>query len=172
MEFAEWANHEYHQIYMYEPSEDYYKRYYKNIAHLNKCYWIGKGLWSKEDILDFFDRPDHDISSNQNLSGIEKQYKYMEGRWIKIPVTSLDISIESSEKVTFIKMDIEGSEYEALKGCERIIREQRPKLAICLYHKVEDIYELPKLILTFNSEYKFYIRHYSLGMLETVLYAV
>lgn len=77
-----------------------------------------------------------------------------------------------SEKITFIKMDIEGAEYNALLGCKKIIKEQRPKLAICIYHKPEDIIQIPSLILSLNEEYIFYIRHYSTIWGETVLYAL
>lgn len=75
-------------------------------------------------------------------------------------------------KVTYIKMDIEGSELAALRGAERIIREQRPKLAICVYHKPEDMWEIPGFILSCHPDYKLYLRHYSLISSETILYAV
>lgn len=75
------------------------------------------------------------------------------------------------ERVTFIKMDIEGAELDALKGTARIIGEQKPKLAISIYHRAEDIIEIPKLILGLRPDYKLYIRHYSLLSNETVLYA-
>lgn len=75
------------------------------------------------------------------------------------------------ERVTFIKMDIEGAELDALKGAVQIIKEQKPKLAISVYHKAEDIIEIPKLILGLRPDYKLYIRHYSLLTNETVLYA-
>ena len=68
-------------------------------------------------------------------------------------------------------MDIEGAEKEALLGAEKITREQKPKLAISIYHKNEDIWEIPSLILEMNPEYRFYIRHYSFRFAETVLYA-
>ncbi len=76
-----------------------------------------------------------------------------------------------NEKVTFIKMDIEGAEYDALCGARKIIASQKPKLAICVYHKAEDIIEIPRLILDINPDYKFALRHYSLFDTETVLYA-
>lgn len=53
-----------------------------------------------------------------------------------------------------------------------IITSQKPKLAISIYHKKEDIWELPGLLLEMNPEYRFYLRHYSLREAETVLYAV
>jgi len=81
-------------------------------------------------------------------------------------------TVLGDRKVTYIKMDIEGSELAALRGAERIIREQRPKLAICVYHKPEDMWEIPGLILRYHPDYKLYLRHYSLYNTETVLYAV
>ena len=76
------------------------------------------------------------------------------------------------EPVTFIKMDIEGSEYRALLGARNIIESYKPKLAISIYHKSEDIWQLPQLILEMNSEYKLYLRHYSTAAAETVMYAI
>ena len=90
---------------------------------------------------------------------------------ISIPVTSMDQELEG-ERITFIKMDIEGSELEALRGAEHILREQHPKLAICIYHKPEDIIEIPRFILSCDPTYKLYIRHYTLTSSEMVLYAV
>lgn len=74
-------------------------------------------------------------------------------------------------KVTFIKMDIEGSEYKALIGAENVISKWKPRLAISLYHKPEDVLEIPYAILKVNPEYRFAIRQYASNMHETVLYA-
>lgn len=90
---------------------------------------------------------------------------------IEIEVRKLDDMLRD-RKVTFLKMDIEGSELAALRGAERIIREQRPKLAICVYHKPEDMWEIPGFILNCHPDYKLYLRHYSISYTETVLYAV
>lgn len=89
----------------------------------------------------------------------------------EISVRRLD-TLLGARPVTFIKMDIEGSELAALRGAERIIREQRPKLAICVYHKSKDMWEIPGLVLQYHPDYKLYLRHYSLYNTETVLYAV
>lgn len=77
-----------------------------------------------------------------------------------------------NEKVTFIKMDIEGSEPQALSGAEEIIRKQKPKLAICVYHKPEHLWEVPLYIKKIMPEYKIYIRHHTPLEYETVCYAV
>jgi len=46
------------------------------------------------------------------------------------------------------------------------------RLAISIYHKPEDIFEIPKYILSLHSDYKLYIRHYQFSECETILYAV
>lgn len=84
---------------------------------------------------------------------------------------SLDEVIDKG-KVTFIKMDIEGAEMRALYGAEKCIKRCKPQLAICVYHKPEDIYEISALIHEWLPEHKLYIRHHSLVFTETVLYAV
>ncbi len=73
---------------------------------------------------------------------------------------------------TFIKMDIEGAEVGALKGARDTITTNHPYLAICVYHSLSDIWEIPLLIKSFYNGYRFYLRSYNYMGLETVLYAV
>ena len=77
-----------------------------------------------------------------------------------------------NEKVTFIKMDIEGSEPKALLGAEEIIIKQKPKLAICVYHKPEHLWEIPLYLKKIVPEYKIFFRHHTPLEYETVCYAV
>ncbi|WP_147289187.1 FkbM family methyltransferase [Helicobacter aurati] len=74
------------------------------------------------------------------------------------------------ERVDFIKMDIEGSELEALKGAEKTLKKYHPKIAICLYHSDTDYYEIPLYLKTILPHYEFYCDHFSLGICETVLF--
>lgn len=76
-----------------------------------------------------------------------------------------------SDNVTFIKMDIEGAEMEALEGAQKTIERCKPKLAISIYHKEDDLWEIPYYILKKYPWYKIYIRHYALTTNETVMYA-
>ena len=57
-----------------------------------------------------------------------------------------------------VKMDIEGGELEALKGMKKLIKEQQPYLAICIYHKEADLYDIPNYIKSIYSGYRFFIR--------------
>ena len=77
-----------------------------------------------------------------------------------------------SEKATFIKMDIEGSELAALHGAEHTIKNNKPFLAICLYHKREDFITIVPYLKKLVPEYKFYLRHHSPTGCDLVLYCV
>jgi len=87
----------------------------------------------------------------------------------KVQTTTLDKFFE--EGITFVKMDIEGSEMSALKGGTRVIRESQPQLAICVYHKPSDLWDIPLYIHDLNPKYRIYLRHYSDYNAETVCYA-
>lgn len=71
----------------------------------------------------------------------------------------------------FVKMDIEGAELATLRGMKEFIRRNKPTLAVCIYHKLEDIIEIPQLLDSFGGGYKYYLRHYSDNQTETVLFA-
>lgn len=73
-------------------------------------------------------------------------------------------------KPTFLKFDIEGSEYDALQGCRKTITELKPKIAVCLYHNIEDMWKLPLLIHEMVPEYRFYCRKNNVQY-EFILYA-
>lgn len=116
------------------------------------------GLWSEDTTLYFEEMGNAASRISKEKTGTS------------IKTVALDSCI--SGPVTFIKMDIEGAELEALKGSREIIKRYRPRLAISAYHKKEDLLELPSYIKELVPEYKLYIRHYSNAAVETVLYAV
>ena len=69
-------------------------------------------------------------------------------------------------------MDIEGSELKALLGAKELLEKQKPKLAICIYHLYNDLWEIPLLIKNINPSYKLYMGHHSQNLFETVIYAI
>ena len=90
-----------------------------------------------------------------------------------VETLSIDDLVESKgiSRVDFIKMDIEGSELKALQGALNTIKRDRPKMAICIYHRLVDFVDIPEFILSLNLGYSFYIRHYTIYDEETILYA-
>ena len=91
---------------------------------------------------------------------------------IKIEAKSLDEDVK--EKISLIKMDIEGDEELALMGAKKHIQNDTPKLLISLYHNNNHYFKLPKLIYSYNKNYKFYLRNYggNLYPTEIVLFAI
>ena len=85
--------------------------------------------------------------------------------------TTIDdfVAEHNVEKIDFIKMDIEGSELAALKGAEKTIKKYHPKLAISIYHKLEDLDTIPRLIKSFH-DYKLYIGYTGCVDAEYVLF--
>jgi FkbM family methyltransferase len=79
---------------------------------------------------------------------------------------------KSLQAVDYIKMDIEGSEAEALEGAADTIATFKPKLAICLYHKPSDLWTIPAELKRRYPFYKLFLQHYSLHLEETVMYAI
>lgn len=55
---------------------------------------------------------------------------------------------------------------------KEIIKKDSPTLAICLYHKPYDLWDLPLLINDINPNYNMYLRIYGSMGLELVLYCV
>jgi FkbM family methyltransferase len=74
-------------------------------------------------------------------------------------------------QVDFIKMDIEGSELPSLMGAVETIRKHKPKLAISLYHSMDDFVNIPEYIESLNLGYSFYLKHGTIHAEETVLIA-
>jgi FkbM family methyltransferase len=77
-----------------------------------------------------------------------------------------------NEEITFIKFDIEGAELSALKGAYNTIHKYKPKLAVCIYHLPNDLWEI---ILYIKEQFPFYdfsVRTHQYDGLDFVLYAI
>lgn len=159
IDFIKWAKG-WKKIYAFEAnpsSAKKCKRRFAEMGIMNKVDLFQKGTWSNKDSLPFNgdDFNEGAMITNNGNTIIET-----------IPI---DDAIRGG--VTFIKMDIEGAEYQSLLGASEMIKKYKPKLAVCLYHKLEDIIEIPYIILSMNPDYKLAIRHYTTCSWETVSYA-
>jgi len=146
-EFVWKTSGKYRAIYGFEASELQYeqaKAYLRNKKFEN-IELSNIGVWSREDILSF---------ASENKVGD----RISDNGEIKIKVDSLDRMLKDKFPPTYIKMDIEGAELEALKGATEIIKAHSPKLAVCVYHKFGDIWNIPDFILKKFNGYKIYLR--------------
>ena len=89
------------------------------------------------------------------------------------PVRTIDslVTSEDIQRVDFLKMDIEGSELAALRGAEKTLQQFKPRLAISIYHKFGDFFEIPLFLQSLSLGYRFHVDHYTIHAEETVLYA-
>lgn len=133
-----------------------------------KCY--NMGTWSKKGILSFEANEGGTSKITQTKRTTVKNDDYES---TTISVDTLD-NILKDRAVTFIKMDIEGSELPSLKGAEKVISENFPRLTICIYHSDADMLEIPEYVMEKYPEYSLYIRQHAAGLheSETVLYAI
>jgi FkbM family methyltransferase len=89
-----------------------------------------------------------------------------------VSADSLDnILLNEAHRPTYIKMDIEGAELDALRGVEKLIDRDHPKLAISVYHKIEDVWEIPHYIMRRHPGYRIYLRQHA-AFTETVCYGI
>lgn len=145
----------YKKIYAFEMD----KENFKLIPHKDfdsRISFINMGLWNEAQMVSYF--------------GNDRGSEIMDGGNQTAKCVALDDIVD--DRVTFIKMDIEGAEQKALEGAQRIIKRDKPKLAICIYHKPEDLWEIPMYIKALVPEYKIYIRHHGNNNEETVVYGV
>lgn len=154
--FAEWSGHKYRRIIAFEPDSYNYENCLKNID-IRDCELLSYAAWGRGEELCF-----SSAGSGSNVFGTEGK---------RVKAESID-HVLNGERATFIKMDVEGAELKVLEGTESTIKKYKPRLAICIYHKPDDIYRIPLLLMDYRDDYKFYIRHYTSCSYETVLYAV
>ncbi len=87
-----------------------------------------------------------------------------------VQVDAIDNLIQGP--ASFIKIDVEGEEMSVLRGARRLIEQHAPKLAVCVYHRTSDFREIPEYILSIREDYDIYLRHYTEGVVETVMFFI
>lgn len=149
-------------VYAFEPDPKNFKRLFNNteihIDYRQKIWLYPFALYNRSGTVGFNARGDtHSLISIGNLKRV----------WaVKLD----DMGLE--EKITRIKLDIEGSEKEALRGAQKTIRKDRPALAVCAYHRIEDSWNIPLLINKIVPDYKLYLRRYDNKSWDGVCYGI
>lgn len=146
----------YKKVYIFEPEADNLEKAKNNLRTFPSIEFHPYGLYSKKTSFRF--------ATGGSASRISEEGE------IEIKVDTLDNVTD--EPVTFIKMDIEGAEVEAIKGAANLIRMHKPRLAISAYHRVDDFWKIPETVFSIRDDYKLYLRHYMEGVTETVMFFV
>ena len=166
-QFRKVSKDRYNKIVAFEPDADCRQQILNQKNP--RCEVLPYGAWNQKDTQVFL----ADGKGHSFVESVAKEERDL-GPLLKKTTISLEKidNLEACASVTFLKMDIEGAEQNALKGAEKTIRHQRPKMAICIYHSNQDMLEIPLWVASLNMGYKLYIRHHSMGLCETVLYAI
>jgi len=140
------------KYYGFEPSLDLFQKLegcVKSHHFQEKSSIYRAGLGAKKEVLSFvsddFIPMKGSFSSKENLNAKENI----------IPLDSLNIDVIGE---LCIKMDIEGFELQALEGARQTIKKYKPKLAICVYHRTNDILHVPEFIKSIDSDYECVLR--------------
>lgn len=156
-----YGNDNYKKMYAYEITEESFKSLKDNFRDYTNIILNNKAVSDKKEKL-YIHKSNVDFSANTVSE---------EGE-IEIEATTIDNDIK--EPISLIKMDIEGFEQKALKGCEKHIKSDKPKLLISVYHNHEDLWKIPVMIDDICPNYKFYLRYYGNNIFptEVVLIAI
>ncbi len=161
-DFVRFCEGGYEKIFAFEPNANSWHNI-QNVLHekgIANVELINKGCWHENATLGFDSNAEMPGSSRLDVQSANS-----------IEVVTID-SVVGESTITFIKMDIEGSELNALHGAANTIKRCKPRLAISLYHKPSDIIDIPAYLLSLVPEYTLYIRQHTYFLYETVLYAV
>jgi len=148
---------DYERVFVFEPSVVNLNKARIRLNGLRFIEFIDKGLSDQAGSLAF--NPDVGSASAVSETGT-----------CRIQVSTVDEEIRVP--VSFIKMDLEGWELKALAGSQRHIHQDRPTLAIAVYHRPSDFWQICDFVLSVHSGYRVYLRHYTEGWSETVMYFV
>jgi FkbM family methyltransferase len=146
----------YRQIYAIEPDPESFRRLQARFGETPRIRCIEAALSSESAILRFAAGGGHGSAVSQSGT---------------VSVAAKPIDGIVADRVTALKLDIEGAESAALAGAAQQIRENRPGLAIAAYHRPSDIFDLPHQIAELAPSYRLFLRHHTNWSYDTMLYA-
>lgn len=149
-----YGENKYQKIYAYDITEESLIKLKENVSRYPNIIVKKRAITDKTGIT-YIKKSEVDNSANMTMDHGDDE----------VLETTLDDEVK--EKITMIKMDIEGGEQKALRGAEEHIKKEHPKLLISVYHNVRDIFEIPKMIEQMDSSYQFYLRNHGGGVYPT-----
>jgi FkbM family methyltransferase len=147
---------DYRAVYIFEPEQENMLASKERLGKFSKVHFMQMGLSNQRGTVRFSPGGSSSIISEDGVS--------------EILVDTLDDCVDDA--VSYIKMDIEGAEGIAIEGAEKTILEHHPRLAICVYHKPDCLWKIPEQVLAIRDDYDIYIRHYTEGVTETVMFFI
>ncbi len=145
-EFLRYSGGSYERITALEPDRKNFTKLKKNTAGMKNIRLFRMGIWSEDMDMSFSDSLGRGSSINN-------------GGGDTLAVTKID-TLYRVQHISYIKMDVEGCERQAITGGINTLRRDKPKLNIAVYHRSEDIFSLPLFIDSILPEYRIYLRQH------------
>jgi FkbM family methyltransferase len=146
-------------VYAFELDRINYGHLQENVARLpnaDRIRAFNLGIWDSEQDVTY------SVGQSQSTVGSGEAVGH---------VVPLDAALRG-DSVSFIKIDIEGAEPQALQGARGIIATQKPTLAVCVYHHFSHLWQIPLFIHDLLPDHRIFLRHHTRLEYETVCYAV
>ncbi|MGN0469428.1 MAG: FkbM family methyltransferase [Acutalibacteraceae bacterium] len=145
-EFLSYSDGHYNSIVALEPDKKTFQKLKTAVGNMPSVQLFNMGIWSDDCNMTF----NASLGRGSSICSVGTQ---------DIAVTKVD-TLYRVRRLTYMKMDVEGAEYMALKGAENTLKRDCPKLNIAVYHRSEDIFKLPLMIHDINPQYKIYLRQH------------
>lgn len=143
-EFLNLVDGKYQHIIAVEPDRKNCKKLNAMAENLGEITVHQCGVWNEAGELGFSD------SGGRQSTFLAVQKK-------TVPVNSID-NLSAGLPVSYIKMDVEGAEVQALNGGEAVIKNHAPKMFVAAYHYDVDLFRLPLMIWKLVPEYRIFFR--------------
>jgi FkbM family methyltransferase len=162
--FVEHQTDRFSRIYAFEPDEINCRRLHDYVSGLgepmaSKVSIFNAGVGAKRERIGF--------NATGNMSA-----SFTEAGENQVDVLPLQEVVQVNGEFVFLKFDVEGAEWEALKGAERLISQARPLLAISVYHRPDDLWQLPLYLHSLNLGYRLFLRTQGEDGMDVICYAV
>ncbi len=169
VEFLNETSMQFRKIYAMEPDIKNYRKLKRRL------YMIGSalleayncGAWNEDTSIVF------SLKSGRSSRAIPENTENLNpARFRRVNMMKVDTMLQG-DSASYIKIDVEGSEENALEGSARTIESFTPKLNVALYHRNEDMFRIPLLVNSYSKKYRLYMRHHPyFPDWDTNLYAV
>lgn len=167
LQFVEATKGKYQRIYGFEPDDEIYEIAKSNLKEIENIAFVKKATSDYDGRVQVAQALGMMQTIEGGVFGEEAENTN------SFEVCKLDTFFrEEQTPNAMLKMDIEGAELATLCGGSEWIKRNRPVMAVCVYHKQEDVLKIPDCCKSLVPEYKLYLRHYSDNHTETVCYLV
>ena len=140
------------KVIAYEPIPEVFEALRRDVADEFSVILVNSAVWDRPTTLTFAS----DGISSRKISAATEQTSLVQSDKVSVRAERLD-DLAEEMPIHFVKMDVEGAEYEALLGASELLRRDRPDLAICLYHSPEDFVRIPQLLKSLVPDYRMWL---------------